>query len=358
MTLALVVTQAGYARFTAAQLGDPIDLSVSAVGFTDAAFIAAPTLTALPGEHRRVSTLSGEKVGDNIVHMVVRDSEPVGYRVRGFALYLGDGTLFATYAQPAPIVEKSTVNDLHFAIDIAFPTANIRDLSFGDTNFLLPPGTTERRGLLELATQAEVDAGTDTARAVTPLGLAGRIAAFATQLNATIAALVGRVDDAFAQILQRVPLTRRIDTDGLALGGGTLATDRTISVPAASVAQLLFATAGNVAVTPAAIGGLARSLDGPDGYWTLPGGLILQWVNYRNVITNEATLDVAWPVAFTTRCFVALPMVYAGDTVPGRDVAMQLAAEPTATGCRIKMQVAPDAPLDRAGGYIILALGY
>ncbi len=350
MTLPLVVTQAGYARFTAAQLGDPIDLSVSAVGFTDAAFVAAPTLTALPGEHRRVSTLSGEKVGDNIVHMVVRDSDPVGYRVRGFGLYLGDGTLFATYAQPDPIVEKSSVNDLHFAIDIAFPTANIRDLSFGDTNFLLPPGTTERRGLLELATQAEIDAGTDTARAVTPLGLATRIAGALAGLSDTLTAAIEAVRSAF--------LTRRIDTDGLALGGGTLATDRTISVPAASAAQLLFATAGNVAVTPAAIGALARSLDGPDGYWTFPGGLIVQWVNYRNVITNEAVLDVAWPVAFTTRCLIALPMIYAGDTVSGRDVAMQLAGEPTTAGCRIKMQVAPDAPLDRAGGYIILALGY
>jgi hypothetical protein len=39
------------------------------------------------------------------------------------------------------------------------------DITFGDTNFLNPPATTTRQGVVELATNAEAAAGTDTQRA-------------------------------------------------------------------------------------------------------------------------------------------------------------------------------------------------
>lgn len=173
--LTLVMTTLGLERFTAAQLDDDVDLTISEVGVTPDTFVVAPTLTAVPGEARRIDTISGEQVGDNIVHLLVRDEAALSYTVRGFGLYLADGTLFAVYGQDDPIVEKSAQSTVLLAIDIAFPTGDISDLQFGDTNFLNPPATTASKGVVELATPAEATAGVDEERAVTPMALQAAI---------------------------------------------------------------------------------------------------------------------------------------------------------------------------------------
>jgi len=162
--LKLILTQAGITRFAAAQMGDPIDLTVAAIGLTAQDFYAAPTLTALPGEHRRIAAVSGAVVGDNTVHIVMRDDEEVGYTVRGFGLILADGTLLAAYGQPTPIFEKSPATTLHLPLDVAFPTAAINSLTFGDANFLNPAATTKKKGVVELATKTEGRAGEDATR--------------------------------------------------------------------------------------------------------------------------------------------------------------------------------------------------
>lgn len=391
--LALTITQAGHSRFTAAQVDEDIDLSISAVGLSDRAFVAAPTLTALPGEFRRVSTISGEAIGDNVVHMVVRDADPLAYTVRGFGLFLADGTLFATYAQDEALFEKSALSDMHLAIDIAFPTGNVEQLTFGDTNFLNPPATTGTRGVIQLATQEEVDTGEDGERAVTPRTLAQRLAGWAAGLlgrritggglatgggdltadrTITVPAASAAEADAgtiadkaltpasivnvLASIAARVPLTRRIDTAGLALGGGALGTDQTISVPAATPEQLLYATASNAAVTPASFGGLAHLLEA-NGYWTLPGGLILQWVNYRATLADEPSVTVNYPLAFPNRCLVASATAFISAPANDRDSWPQIAGEPGRTSCVIQLQA--DDQNDRlVNGFTLLLIGY
>ncbi|MBB3910529.1 gp53-like domain-containing protein [Sphingomonas desiccabilis] len=391
--LALTITQAGHSRFTAAQVDDDIDLSISAVGLSDRAFVEAPTLTALPGEFRRVSTISGEAIGDNVVHMVVRDADPLAYTVRGFGLFLADGTLFATYAQNEALFEKSALSDMHLAIDIAFPTGNVEQLTFGDTNFLNPPATTATRGVVELATQEEVDAGEDAERVVTPRTLAQRLAGWAGGLlgrritgaglatgggdltadrTITVEAASAAEADAgtlttkaltpasignvLASIAARVPLTRRIDTAGLALGGGALGTDQTISVPAATPEQLLYGTAGNVAVTPESFGGLAHLLEA-NGYWTLPGGLIVQWVNYRATLADEPAVTVNYPLAFPNRCLVASATAFISAPANNRDSWPQIAGEPGRTSCVIQLQA--DDQNDRlVNGFTLILIGY
>jgi microcystin-dependent protein len=175
--LPLIITTAGLARFTAAQVDEDIDLGITSVGLTNQVFVAAPTLTALPGQFRAVNTISGEAVGDNIVHMIVRDAAELSYTVRGFGLYLEDGTLFAVYGQEQPLFEKAAASTMLLAVDMAFPTGNVDLIEFGDTNFLNPPATTERAGVVELATAAEATAGADAQRAVTPAALRAALGA-------------------------------------------------------------------------------------------------------------------------------------------------------------------------------------
>lgn len=157
--LPLIITTAGLARFTAAQVDDDIDLGITSVGLTDQTFVAAPTLTALPGQFREVDTISGEAVGDNIVHMIVRDAAELSYVVRGFGLFLEDGTLFAVYGQEQPLFEKSAATTMLLAVDMAFPTGDVSSITFGDTNFLNPPATTQRMGVVRLADAAALAAG-------------------------------------------------------------------------------------------------------------------------------------------------------------------------------------------------------
>jgi microcystin-dependent protein len=173
--LPLIITTAGLARFTAAQVDDDIDLGITSVGLTDQTFVAAPTLTALPGQFREVDTISGEAVGDNVVHMIVRDAAELSYTVRGFGLFLEDGTLFAVYGQEEPMFEKSDVTTMLLAVDMAFPTGDVSSIIFGDTNFLNPPATTTRRGVVELATSAEAIDGESEELAITPATLKAAI---------------------------------------------------------------------------------------------------------------------------------------------------------------------------------------
>jgi hypothetical protein len=341
-SLRLVMTLAGLGRFTAAQVQDDIDLTVASVGLTDTQFVVAPTLTALPGEFRRVATISGQAAADNIVHMIVRDDAPLTYQVRGFGLFLADGTLFAVYGQATPIGQKSEMASLLLALDIAFPTADIANLTFGDTNFLNPPATTTTKGVVELATDAETQEGTDAQRAVTPKGLAGSIAkaiagfvSASRKINTSGLATGGRALDGdvtidvpaataaevdagaigskavtpaglvnvLAAIADRVRPARRVDTSGLATGGGALSGDITISVPAATAQETQAGGSTTRAVTPASLASFPKNL-AQNGSATMPGGLIIKWGRFT-AAANAATA-VQFDQAFPNACFVAL----------------------------------------------------
>nr|WP_235215010.1 MULTISPECIES: phage tail protein [Burkholderia] len=85
--------------------------------------------------------------------------------------------LLAAYGQTTPIMEKSPAALLLLSTDMQFTAIDATKLVFGDASFLNPPATTERQGVVELATQAEVNAGGDDTRAVTPKTAASRYAA-------------------------------------------------------------------------------------------------------------------------------------------------------------------------------------
>lgn len=169
--LKLMMTTAGLGKFTAAQASADIDLTIATVGLSAGSFVAAPSLTALPGEFRRLTTVAGSVEAQNIVHLTVSDDAAVTYQVRGFGLFLADGTLFAAYSQSDPIAEKAVGSMLALAIDIAFPVAGVEQITFGSTEFLNPPATQGRKGVVRLATPAQVDGGTDAFDAITSADL-------------------------------------------------------------------------------------------------------------------------------------------------------------------------------------------
>ena len=215
----LNITDAGRAALVAGDHTGTTARKVLQVGFATAPFDFTPTLTALPNELKRVGTIAGENIAPDTIHVTIRDDGSDQFKLYGFGLYLDNGVLLGTYCQATPIMEKSPVAILLLAVDVVFKSLDVTALTFGDANFSNPPATTQRQGVVELATDQETQDGTDIQRAVTPAGLSARTATEArsglVQL-ATDAELVAGKDDAKAVTAKKVAaqLTKKADLAG------------------------------------------------------------------------------------------------------------------------------------------------
>ncbi|WP_449471995.1 gp53-like domain-containing protein [Sphingobium chungangianum] len=168
MALTAIVTNAGRAALVNAANTGTAPVTIAQVGLTATAVVPGVGITALPGEYKRVATISGDVVADDTIHLIVRDESADVFTVRSFALYLADGTLLAIYGQAGVILEKSAQAMMLLAIDVQFADVAAAMLTFGDANFLNPPATTEMQGVVELATVGEAQTGIDALRALTP----------------------------------------------------------------------------------------------------------------------------------------------------------------------------------------------
>ena len=164
MGTTITVTNAGRAALVNAANTGTAPVTLAQVGLSATAFTPAVTDTALPGEFKRLATISGDVVDDDTIHVIVRDEGNDTYTVRSLGLYLDDGTLFAVYAQAGAILEKSAQALLLLPVDIQFADIDAASLTFGDANFLNPPATTEVQGVVELSTLEEAIAGTSKSR--------------------------------------------------------------------------------------------------------------------------------------------------------------------------------------------------
>ncbi|QKM48907.1 hypothetical protein B7760_02946 [Burkholderia glumae] len=171
------ITDAGRAALVAAGNTGTTSRRVAEIGLGTAAFAFDKGMKTLPNERKRVTTFGGENVAPDTVHVVIQDDTNDQYTLYAYGLYLDNSVLFGVYVQSTPILEKSPAAMLLLASDIVFASIDAAQLQFGPATFLNPPATTERKGVVELATQAEVDAGADDSRAITPKTAAARYAA-------------------------------------------------------------------------------------------------------------------------------------------------------------------------------------
>ncbi|WP_175947066.1 phage tail protein [Burkholderia pyrrocinia] len=171
------ITDAGRAALVATGNTGTVARRVVEIGLGTAAFAFDKGMKTLPNERKRVTTFGGENVAPDTVHVVIQDDTNDQYSLYAYGLYLDNGVLFGVYVQNTPILEKSPAAMLLLASDIVFTSIDAAQLQFGPATFLNPPATTERKGVAELATQDEVDAGADDTRIVTPKKAAARYAA-------------------------------------------------------------------------------------------------------------------------------------------------------------------------------------
>lgn len=113
------------------------------------------------------------------LHVTAKDDSAASYSIRAFALQLSTGDYLMVYSQSGAIATKASGSSLHFALDLTIDADTAATVTFGDTDFELPAASETTAGVVELATNAEVNTGTDALRAVTPAGLLQRL----TSLN-------------------------------------------------------------------------------------------------------------------------------------------------------------------------------
>lgn len=166
----ITITDVGLAELlNAGQSG--FDMLLPRVGFGTGQYAATSDMTALKAEFKRLDTVAGGPVGDNIVHLTITDSSKDAYTVYEVGVYTETGALFAVYSQSTPILQKAAGAVLSLSLDIRVTGGDPEIIKVGDTTFANPPATTEVQGIIELATAEETIAGTDAHRAVTPATL-------------------------------------------------------------------------------------------------------------------------------------------------------------------------------------------
>ncbi len=298
--LQMMITDAGLAAIVDAQNGGTEEVLITSIGLTDTPFVMAPTIDNLPGEFRRIDTVSGQAVAENIIHVVAYDPAPITYDVTGFGLYDAGGTLIAIHSAAAdPILSKAALATSLFAVDVVLASEIVDVIEFGDALFLNPPATEDVMGVLKLSTNDLADAGEDDETAMTPKKVKRVLDAAIVLVNgsiAVLAAVVEGISDALTALLART-----FTGGGLATGGGDLTASRVITVTAATQAQTRAGTANDVALTPAALGPMTKSL-GSSGYVTIPGAdpantVMIQWGQFT--ANSNGNTAVSFPTSFT-----------------------------------------------------------
>lgn len=268
----LVITSAGLAEVVNAQQTGTGPVELAAVGLGTGKYTASEGQTALQAEFKRLNTIAGGATADNVIHVSIKDESVTAYTVYEIGVYTASGTLFAVYSQNTPIIEKAAASFMMVAFDVVLTNLDPDSVTIGDSTFVLNAATTTKHGIIEIATNAEVQAGTDTERAVTPAGLSARIAT----------------------------------------------TSRTGLAELATNAEAIAGTDSSRVVTPAAMVAAFVKEHGESGMQKLPGGFIIQWGKAK--IAPDGSTSIKFPATFPTRA-VEAQAISEGAVQPSYSIA-------------------------------------
>ena len=172
MALKMIVTDAGIEALINAEQTGTAPVVLAAVGLGTGKYTATASQTAMRAQFKTLATVSGGVVGDNVIHLEATDSSSDQYECFEVGVYTDGGILFGIVSSTTAIIEKAAGAQSMLAIDFVVSGATPETITVGDITINVPPATTEVQGIVELATDAETQAGTDTTRAVTPKSLA------------------------------------------------------------------------------------------------------------------------------------------------------------------------------------------
>lgn len=164
----LTITPAGFEALADAELPGTKRVKIAQVGLSSVSFDVDAVGAALPGQIKRLTAVAGKAVAKDTLHISVRDDTQDTYTLRGFGLFLDDGTLFAVYSQATPIMEKAAAATLLLATDARFTKVDATHIEVGPIGFINPPASQTDPGVVRLASRAEAVGGVDKHVAMTP----------------------------------------------------------------------------------------------------------------------------------------------------------------------------------------------
>ena len=196
-------------------------------------------------------------------------------------------------------------------------------------------------------------------------GVAGivRLSSATNSNSETLAATPAAVRAVMDVATARVPAGRTISAGGLAIGGGDLSANRTITVPAATQAEAEAGTANDRAMTPLRVAqAITRSLEGTAslaeaGWVRLPGGLLMQWgIGHPSGGAGFSTST--FPVAFSALPF-SIVLGERSNMTANEHVCIVSVVQDrlTETQCSIRMMTRGGAPGQDSDTFFWLAIG-
>lgn len=172
MPLPLIITQQGRAAVINNQNTGSGPVIISEIALGSGLYEAANDMQlALQAEIKRLNTFGGDVVADDTIHVTITDETADTYTLGEFGLITDQGVLFAYYAQETAILEKASDALLLLSSDVVFASLPPGSVTIGGAEFMLPPATPERHGVIKIATPAQILTALAGALAITPEGL-------------------------------------------------------------------------------------------------------------------------------------------------------------------------------------------
>ena len=197
----LVITDAGKQALVNATQTGTAQLTLATIAVGSGQYTPDAAQTTLQHEIKRLPIIQASAVEDHVIHVAYQDDSTDSYSAYEVGVFTSDGVLFAVYSSDQLLISKSANTSCLLTVDMIIDDLDVQDISFGDIEFAMGQATTASAGTVELATQAETDAGEDAYRAITPATFA---ASFATRFAASFdnsfnTAFIGAFETAFSE---------------------------------------------------------------------------------------------------------------------------------------------------------------
>ncbi|WP_070887494.1 phage tail protein [Pseudomonas argentinensis] len=196
MALQITITNAGRAEIIAAENTGTNQVTITAVALGTGRYAPSKTQTALQAEVKRVTSIAGQAVAADTIHVMALDESTATYNVGEFGLISDKGTLIAIYSQlPAVgwIISKAPASTLLLATDIILESLDALNITFGNIAFINPPATVDTPGVVQLD-----DTLTSTSRSKALTALQGKVLADQVATKATKATTLAGYGVSFA----------------------------------------------------------------------------------------------------------------------------------------------------------------
>lgn len=223
-TLVLYLTEDGQAELINNELMELGPVELSEVCFGSGSWVPDPdengivAISELDTEIKSLDAIAGNVLDSNRLHITAKDISDDEYDVSEIGIRTSTGTLFAVGSWADPVISKAAAM-LLVSFDLVVSGNALESITIEDISFSNPEATETIKGIVELATSAEVIAGSDGVRAVTPAGLAALTASTSrrglVELLTNDEALAGTDTEraltaaALLHVLQNITLSKR-----------------------------------------------------------------------------------------------------------------------------------------------------